>query len=138
PSESGWKICSPLTSSAPATPVCAIRSATVGTPKILVPPPCDFAISTARTAGGKYVPEDIRFQILYRLPRRSFSNSSIDTPSTPAAPLFALTFSHASQTARFEISNGLPDDFSSSTRLLPEHFRLIDQTATNNPAPSLR
>src|SRR5438046_1625183 len=62
----------------------------------------------------------------------------MDSPSTPAAPLFALTFSHASQTARFEISNGLPDDFSSSTRLLPEHFRLIGQTATNDPAPSLR
>jgi hypothetical protein len=32
----------------------------------------------------------------------------------------------------------LPDAFSSSTRLLPEHFRLIGQTtATDNPAPSL-
>ena len=54
-----------------ATTVCAIRSATVGTPRILVPPPCGFGISTARTGGGKYVPDDIRFQILYRLSFRS-------------------------------------------------------------------
>jgi salicylate hydroxylase len=40
-----------------ATTVCAILSATVGTPSILVPPPCGFGISTARTGGGKYVPE---------------------------------------------------------------------------------
>ena len=36
-----------------ATTVCATRSATVGTPKILVPAPCAFGISTARTGGGK-------------------------------------------------------------------------------------
>ena len=87
-----------------------------------MPIPCAFATSTARTGGGKYVPDDIRFQILYRLPFRSFSKSATDSPSTPGAPLFALTFSHASQTARLEISNGLPGDFSSSTRLLPENF----------------
>jgi hypothetical protein len=60
--------------------------ATVGIPSILVPAPCAFAISTARTGGGKYDPEDIRFQILYRLPCRSFSDSAIDCPSTPGAP----------------------------------------------------
>ena len=38
---------------AAATTVCAILSATVGTPRILVPPPCGFGISTARTGGGK-------------------------------------------------------------------------------------
>jgi hypothetical protein len=94
-----------------ATTVCATRSATEGTPKVLVPSPCGFGISTARTGGGKYDPEDIRFHTLKRLFFRSFSNSAIDTPSTPDAPLFALTFSHASQTARFEISNGLPGAF---------------------------
>jgi hypothetical protein len=36
----------------------------VGTPRILVPPPWAFSISTARTGGGKYDPEDIRFQTL--------------------------------------------------------------------------
>ena len=36
-----------------ATTVCATRSATVGTPNILVPPPCGFGISTAFTGGGK-------------------------------------------------------------------------------------
>ena len=34
----------------------------------------------------KVDPEDIRFQILYRLFFRSFSNSSSVTPSTPGAP----------------------------------------------------
>ena len=43
---------------------CPRRSAM---PSILVPPPCCFGISTARTGGGKYVPDDIRFQILYRV-----------------------------------------------------------------------
>jgi len=28
-------------------------AASVGTPRILVPPPCDFGISTARTGGGQ-------------------------------------------------------------------------------------
>ncbi len=102
----------------PATTVCATRSATVDTPSILVPVPCAFGISTAFTGGGKYVPEDIRFQILYRLFFRSDSNSSMDTPSAPAAPPFALTFPHATWTARFEITNGLPGAFSLSTRLL--------------------
>ena len=76
---------------------------------------------------------------LVQVALRSFSKSAMDTPSTPGAPLFALTFSHASQTSRFEISNGLPGDFSSSTRLLPENFP-VDRTntATNDPAPSLR
>ena len=86
----------------------------------------------------KVTPEDIRFQILYRLFFRSFSNSSIDRPSTPGAPLFAFTFSYASQTSRFEISNGLPDDFqlahASSRSDAP-----VDRTntATDDPAPSL-
>ena len=62
--------------------------------------------STASTGGGKYDPDDIRFQILYRLFFRSDPNSAIDCPSTPGASFLAFTFSHASQTARFEISNG--------------------------------
>ncbi|MFB6776215.1 hypothetical protein ACFCX0_02030 [Streptomyces sp. NPDC056352] len=32
-------------------------------------PPYAFSISTARTGGGKYDPDDIRFQILNRLLR---------------------------------------------------------------------
>src|SRR6266576_3047140 len=59
----------------------------------------------------------------------------MDSPSTPGAPLFALTFSHASQTARFEISNGLPGDFSPSTRLLPENFWLIERTRPRTTRP---
>ena len=83
------------------------------------------------------MPEDIRFQTLYRLSCRSASNSSIDTPSTPGAPLFALTFSQASFTAHFEISNGLPGDFNSSTRLLPNPngSRLIERTQSQMTRP---
>ena len=61
-------------------------------------------------------------------------------PSTPGAPLFALTFSQACQTSHFEISNGLPDDFSSFTQTPPKPhgFWLIrTNTATDDPAPSL-
>jgi hypothetical protein len=55
------------------------------------PDPYGLEISTARTGGGKYVPDDSRFQILYRFPFRSCSNSEIDTSSTPGAPLLAAT-----------------------------------------------
>ena len=79
-----------------ATTVWATLSAIVGTPSILTPAPCGLGISTALTGGGKYDPELIRFQILYRLSRRSASNSSSACPSTPGAPLFALTCRHAS------------------------------------------
>ena len=105
-----------------------------------MPPPCGFGISTARTGGGKYDPEDIRFQILKRLFWRSSSNAARSTPSTPGAPLFALTFSYARQTSHFEISNGFTDDFSSLIQLLPRPDRaLVDRTntATDDPAPSL-
>src|SRR5215218_3250936 len=63
----------------------------------------------------------------------------MDTASTPGAPLFSLTFWNASHTARFEISKGLSDDFSSSTRLLPaQKAWLIERTtATDDPAPWL-
>jgi hypothetical protein len=47
-------------------------------PSIRVPPPCCFGISTARTGGGKYVPDDIRFQILNRLFFRSASKPAMD------------------------------------------------------------
>src|SRR4051812_16152135 len=61
------------------------------------------------------------------------------TPSTPGPPLFSLTFFHASQTSHFEISNGLPGDFSSLTRLLPQPEGLVDRTntATDDLAPWL-
>ena len=61
------------------------------------------------------------------------------TPSTPGAPLFALTFSQASCTAHFEITNGLSGDFNSFTRLLPNPTGSVDRTntATDDPAPSL-
>lgn len=72
------------------------------------------------TSGGKYVPEDIRFQTLYRLFFRSASNAPIDTPSTPDEPLFPLTFIQASHTSCLEMSNGLGEAFNSSIPFLPE------------------
>ena len=69
--------------------------------------PPAFGMGTALTGGGKYVPDDRRFHSLNRLFFRSCSYCSIVTPSTPHAPLLALTLSNASQTTRFEISNGL-------------------------------
>src|ERR1019366_2271209 len=120
----GGRPARPSPPSPPPPPVAPPPPLRGGPPGILVPPPCGFGISTARTGGGKQVPEESRFQILYRLFFRSDSNSAIVTASTPGAPLLALTFSHASQTACFEIANGLPGASSSSIRFLPEHFRL--------------
>src|SRR3954451_15926183 len=57
-------------------------------------------------------------------------------PSTPAAPLFAFTFSQASCTSHFEISNDLPDDFSSPIQTPPEPtVRLIEQTQPRMTGP---
>src|SRR5665647_2361391 len=111
-----------------ATTVWAIRSATVATPSTLMPPSA-FGIGTARTAGGKYDPDAIRFQTLYRLFFRSVSNASMVCPSTPGAPLLALTRRYASHTSHFEISNDFPCDTDLPTRILPG--TLVDRT--NNP-----
>ncbi len=119
PQESGWNNGSTAFSSRAAATVCAILSATQGTPSTRAPPPCGFGISTAITGGGKQVPGDIRFQTRQRLFFRSFSNSARLTPSIPGAPLFPFTLSQASQTSCLEIRNGLPAAFSSLTRLLP-------------------
>src|SRR5712691_4492469 len=90
-----------------AATVCAILSATVGTPSTRTPPAPDFfGISTALTGAGKYVPELIRFQSLYRLFFNSCSNSWRDCPSTPPAPSLALTRRYVSHTTCFEIANG--------------------------------
>src|SRR5262252_5062209 len=118
-----------------ATTVCAILSATVGIPKILVPPPCGFGISTARTGGGKYVPEDILFQIRYKLFSRSASNSSMDCRSTPAAPFFALTLLYASHTSLFEMSNDLSFGSDLPTRVLPDQVRLFARTKPRMSQP---
>ena len=54
----------------------------------------------------KVLPEDSRFQSMYRLFRRSASSSAIDCRSTPAAPWSAFTRLKASQTSRSGILNG--------------------------------
>src|SRR5215470_10645922 len=126
-----------LGSSASAATVCATRSPTVGTPSILVPPEA-FGISAARTGGGKYVPDDIRFQILYKLLPRSFSNASMVTPSAPAAPPFAFTRCHACHTRRLGMSNGFPSGPDMLTRLLPGSPGCSRKQVTDEPAPSLR
>src|ERR1700732_838336 len=58
------------------TTVCATRSAMVGIPKGRIPP-LAFGISTRRTGGAKYDPDDIRFQILKRFLFRSFSKAAM-------------------------------------------------------------
>src|SRR3977135_4271949 len=55
----------------------------------------------------------------YRFPRRSASNRSIVTPSTPAAPLFSFTFNHASHTSRFGMSCVLPCNIGSVMWFIP-------------------
>src|SRR3984893_10450404 len=103
------------------TTVCATRSAMVGIPKGRIPP-LAFGISTRRTGGAKYDPDDIRFQTLKRLLFRSFSKAAMETPSTPAAPRFSFTCSQASQTRRLEMSYGFASDIGSSRRRLADFF----------------
>ena len=62
PYESGWNCGSTSGSRYILTTVWAILSATVGMPKRRSLPSF-FGIPTVRTGGGKYVPDDIRFQI---------------------------------------------------------------------------
>jgi len=56
----------------------------------------------------------------------------MDCPSTPAAPLFALTCLYASHTSLFEIQNG----FALFTRLLP--FLVDLKIKPDNAAPSVQ
>jgi hypothetical protein len=92
PYESSRKTGSTFGSVRSFTTICAVLSATVGTPSVLVPP-LFFGIATAFTGGGKYNPDAILFHSLYRLFAKSFSNSTIDTSSIPAAPLSAAAIS---------------------------------------------
>src|ERR1700722_14351949 len=62
-------------------------------------------------------------------------NRSIVTPSTPAAPPFFFTFSHASHTNCLEMTCDLPCNSGSLMRLLP--FRLITFANLDDPAPWL-
>src|SRR6266540_2770249 len=66
PYESAWNFGSTRGSRTIFATVCATRSETVGIPNVLISP-LSLGIATVRTGGGKYVPEDIRFQIRYRL-----------------------------------------------------------------------
>src|SRR6516162_2425825 len=148
--QSARKIGSRIGSITCLTTICATRSATVGTPKILSPP-LFWGMETARTGGGKELPELIRFQILYRFPDKSASNCSIHCSSTPAAPRLDLTALYASYTKRFSILNGLfvacieiilfpvvsvmqPPD---PTPLLQPHYRAFI-AHTSRSAPVLR
>src|SRR5680860_1449398 len=117
------------------TTVCAILSVTVGTPRTRTPFPPGFGISTARTDAGKYDPEDIRFQSLYRLSCSSCAKSTRLCRSTPAAPLLLCTFKYASQTSCFGMSKGLLASLASTIRFLPLPVDL--SVMLNNPTPSL-
>src|SRR5450631_1683140 len=75
----------------------------------------------------------MRFHSLNRLFFKSRSNCSIVTPSTPAAPLLALTLRYASHTIGFGISNGFTCDFDSLTWLLPATRLTTKRTRTTRP-----
>src|SRR5450631_671884 len=80
----------------------------------------------------------MRFHSLNRLFFKSRSNCSIVTPSTPAAPLLALTLRYASHTIGFGISNGFTCDFDSLTWLLPATRLTTKRTRTTRPLRSAR
>src|SRR6266545_3226229 len=89
-------------------------------------------MATAFTGGGKYVPDDIRFQTLYRFSFKDFAKSSIDCLSTPAAPALAFTALKASYTSCF----GMVNCFAALTGLLLFPVGLMVQQL--DPTPSLR
>ena len=66
----------------------------MGIPNSRVPPP-GFGISTRRTACGRYFPLKSSSRVLGHWVFRDSAVSSIDSPSTPALPLLALTRFHA-------------------------------------------
>src|SRR5450755_1224158 len=80
----------------------------------------------------------MRFHSLNRLFFKSRSNCSIFTPSTPAAPLLALTLRYASHTIGFGISNGFTCDLDSLTWLLPATRLTTKRTRTTRPLRSAR
>ncbi len=139
PYESSWKIDSVRASSASAATVCATRSATVRTPRILTPPPCGLGISTARTGAGNTSLTTSGSRSYRGYPSDRTRIPARDCLSTPGAPLFALTLFHASHTSCFGITNGFSCDPDLLTCLLPGHTaRLLMRTNPDAPAPSLR
>ena len=95
-------------------------SAIVGTPSTRTPPPCGLGISTARTGGGKYEPELIRFQILIEVVLQvGLELVEGLTSSTPGAPLLAATRRYASHTICLGMSNGLTCDVGMFSSLPP-------------------
>ena len=65
--------------------------------------------------------------------------ASRSCPSTPGAPLLALTCRHASHTIDLGIANGFSSGFGMFARFLPEAHRprLIESDIPDQPAPSL-
>ena len=100
PHESRWKTFSSKNGDSLVTSACwTILSRMVGIPRGLFFP-FFFGMRTRLTGDGLYVlflRSDSRLAIL---PSRSSSNVAMETPSTPPAPLLALTLSHASVRAR--------------------------------------
>ena len=133
----GGRSARPVRSSTPATTVCATRSATVGTPERRgCPPPCGLRDLHRPHRGREVRPRrhpipdlvQVVLQILLELrqrhlvhPRRTLVRPDLlHTPPRPPS---------------FEISNDLPGDFSSPTRLLPGSSRLTEQHSHERPGP---
>jgi len=137
----GGRPARPPPRSPPATTVCAQPDPRPqGTPRILVPPPWGFGTSTARhRRAGSRLPEESRFQNLVQACSSDRTSNSATVTGGPrrVRPLFALTFSHASQTARFEISERLARCFqlvhaTSSSR---QPLELIERTQSRTTRP---
>lgn len=109
----------------------AIRSDTVGIPRMRSLP-FDFGIRFSSTGGGNHVPEHSRFQILYRLPSRCWSNIFKVCPLHPGAPLLRRTSRYDAQTSAFGISN----DFRCIGYVIP--FWVVSSAMNVIPIPSLQ
>ena len=94
--------------------------------------PFDFGIRFSSTGGGNHVPEHSRFQILYRLPSRCWSNIFKVCPLHPGAPLLRRTSRYDAQTSAFGISN----DFRCIGYVIP--FWVVSSAMNVIPIPSLQ
>ena len=134
----GERSARPSTSSSSATTVCATRSADRRHPEH--PRASAMRLRYLHRAHrrrelgarGHPIPDLVKVVLAGRPRTPRYS-----TPSTPGAPLFALTFSHASYTAHFEISNGLSLRLQLAHATPPQtpRVRLIERTQSQMTRP---
>ena len=125
-------------SSTIATTVCAIRSATVGTPEHPDPLPSRLRyLHRPAPAAGSSSPTTSDSTSCRGCPSGPASNAADRLPRRHPPRPCCLDLPYASHTSCLEITNGLPSRLRLAHRLLPTHVRLATATSPDDPSPSL-